>query len=171
MITKLANLMRLIVVSSVFTGIWLILTEANLQSAVLGVFFVAASIGAWHYLGGIKSPNRQQISVFKLPYFIMYFVGQSFLGGLETARIAFKRKLSLTTEFIDYEFHTLSSGTAVSFFVNAVSLIPGSLVAIRAENHIVVHVLEKNEKTLKGLSECETQVCKLFDIRIKSDVF
>ena len=92
---------RLFFTIILFTVIWLIFTEFDFRSFIIGVFFIAAAavMASWLFSQQSKGRNNYtSIQLIAIPRFILFFILQSILGGIDTAKRAFSKHLNILTE-------------------------------------------------------------------------
>lgn len=153
-------------VGLILLGFWLLLTNGDVYSFVVGIFFIPLAI----YVSIILSRHTESIALktsiklTKIPSFALFFIIQSFKGGIDTALRAFAKPLNIKPEFIHYHIHSVPSGPPMNLFMNIVSLLPGSVSVIREKRGVLVHVLAKNENTLHEMCACEKAICELFGV-------
>lgn len=148
----------------VLAAVWAILTQGSLSSWVVGLpavlFCVLAvralpSEGSWHWvpLGAVT--------------FVLFFVCQSFLSGLQVARLALRPRILLSPTLLYYDIRLPSSPARV-FFANSVSLLPGTLSCILTDELLVVHVLTAHPSVEPSLHALEQRVAHLFDVTLRT---
>ncbi len=121
---------------------------------------VIGGVGVHAGLGG-RQPGR--IRVRGAVRFIPWFLVQSVRGGVDVARRALSPSLPLAPGFVTYPVR-LGAGPARTFFVNCISLLPGTFSAeLREEGAAIrVHVLAEADAVPARLREVEGQVARLF---------
>jgi multicomponent Na+:H+ antiporter subunit E len=120
---------------------WLLLTGGDPGGLAPGVVVVTAA--AW--LAGRLSPSGTRRSAGRrrasgLARFVPYFLWHSLRGGADVAWRALHPRLPLAPRFETYGIR-LSEGTSRVFFVNVVSLLPGTLSAELEGAELRVHVI------------------------------
>lgn len=161
------NFKYLILSTSVLTAVWLVLVEFDLASVIVGVLFVSLAL-AIHLR--LKKQQSQDVRVDTplrlavLPRFILFFIVQSIVGGLDTAKRAFSPALNISPVFVRYKMQFLTIGINSTLFVNLVSLLPGSLIVLQEEDGILVHVLSINGNTQQDIAKCEKIVADLMGV-------
>ncbi|WP_018981347.1 Na+/H+ antiporter subunit E [Salinimonas chungwhensis] len=127
----------------VFYGLlWLILTEASLASWLFGAItaLLAALIHKKFHISG----NQHRLSLAHLSalvHLVGYFIWESLKGGIYTARLAFQSQ-PCASEYLFHYYTELRSERANFFFVQMISLMPGTLGVTIRENHVLVHALD-----------------------------
>lgn len=136
--------------------LWWVLSGGRASSWIIGVPTIALAL--W-VMGAAPQPHRWQLSFAGLLRFIPYFILQSVRGGIDVARRAYSPRLPLDPQMIDFPLH-LPPGPAQIFFLNSVSLLPGTLSADLCGTTLKVHVLDY--KVDPQLDQLETRVARLF---------
>jgi len=136
--------------------LWWVLTGGRPSSWIIGVPTIALAL--WVMSSAPQSPTWQ-ISFVGLIRFIPYFLLQSVRGGIDVAHRAYSMSLPLDPQIIDFPLN-LPAGRAQIFFLNSVSLLPGTLSANLVGTTLKVHVLD--HKVDPRLNQLEFQVARLF---------
>ena len=139
-------------------GLWWLLVGNELDSWVIGVPSVVAAVWASAALRGME-PSR--LSLVGLAQFIPFFLWHSLRGGVDVARRLFQRRMPLQPSLIHYQTQHLQ-GRARLFFVNIVSLLPGTLSTQFDTQGMTVHVLDDTLPVADELAALEAQVAKMF---------
>lgn len=143
---------------AVLAALWWLLADGNPASWLVGVPAVAAAAWAAHALGG---GHTRGLSVTGLARFAPFFLWESLRGGLDVVARTLAPRPAIDPGFIDYPL-TLTSPTARVFFVNCVSLVPGTLAAELDGDRVVVHVLARGSDPVAGLKALEAAVAGVF---------
>jgi len=142
-------------------ALWLALNGADHRSWIIGAPVVC--LAAWVSLR-MRPAARWRLSPLGAVAFAVYFVRESFLGGLDVARRAFAPRLDLAPAL--RSFHPrLPEGTPRLFLSAVISLLPGTAVVEIAEDHLLVHVLADSPKIDGELRALEDRVAALFGLR------
>ena len=171
--SSVVNFKTLVLTIFVFTTVWLIFTEFDFNSLIIGIFFVsiAVAMNLW-----LRNFDKQQgniqpsIRLLVVPKFLLFFIIQSIIGGLDTAKRAVSPSLEIVPSFIKYQMRFLSIGVNSNLFINLVSLLPGSLIVLQEDDGILVHVLSQNQAIQEDIAKCERIVADLYGIDSSSDV-
>ena len=149
-----------------FSGLWLLLTDAVPVSWTIGV--IAVPIATYLSLSLFAVPNgdaspRLQLSFSGLLLFIPYFTLQSLRGGWDTAWRVLHPQLPVDPGVRYYALRYLPHGPARAFFMNVVSLLPGSLsVEETNDGQLLIHILSAGNFKRGELRLCERRVAALF---------
>ena len=144
----------------IFLVIWWVITEGNQASWWIGLpaVFLAVIISI------ILIPATI-INWYELFKFIPYFIIRSFGGGIDVARRALHPKLPIVPALIDYPLR-LPIGLPQVFFINTVSLLPGTLIADLQGDTLKVHVLDETSGFIDEIRSVELSVAKIFAVTL-----
>jgi len=146
----------------VLAGLWALLTEARGDSWIVGgPVVLAASLVARH----LAPRDRWGWSVIGLLGFGPRFVRSSIVGGIDVAWRSMHPRLPIDPQMIAYPLR-LPAGTARTFFMNVVNLLPGTLSADVAKDVLTVHVMDVNQPMQRELVTLEDAVAKMFAMRL-----
>lgn len=140
----------------VFALLWWILTAGAVESWLVGVPVVLIATLVSMALLPVFSWSLTGVVCF-----VPFFVWQSLRGGVDVAWRAFHPRMPITPGLIEYPLH-LSPGLPRVFFVNTVSLLPGSLCAELGVDCLIVHVLDTRKNDLSELMMVEQAVARMF---------
>jgi multicomponent Na+:H+ antiporter subunit E len=125
------------------SGVWLLLTDGKPAALGFGFTFVLCATVASYLLRRIKKQRISQtdtfVNIIKLPKFIIYFLWQSFKGGIGVAKEALSSRISVKPGFYIYLYQFLQPNQVQEIFINMVSLLPGSLSAERTYPSLEPH--------------------------------
>jgi len=149
---------RIIFRIMILMGIWLLFTGWSFWSWVVGIPVVIAALTAYRFLPEIPAFNMHLVGAV---YFLIYFVKQSFFGGIDVAWRAFHPRCPLSPGLIRHDVQ-LTNDFAVVVFANTISLLPGTLSVGLQGKQVTVHALDRSNEIRKSLSLLEFRVAKLF---------
>ncbi|MBM9604865.1 Na+/H+ antiporter subunit E [Desulfopila inferna] len=149
-----ALLFRLIL----FSIIWWGLSEGRIPYLLPPALFVIMAAGVSMFS---VPPGKWTIRLLAVPEFIVFFLIQTFLAGLEVAFRAFHPRLPLETGLISYT-PGLSRQSAKIFLVWIISLLPGTASISFEENRVLIHVLDTEQVHQEKLLAIEKRVASLF---------
>jgi len=146
---------------------WLRLLRLALVNALLwwvlaggawGFGVVAVALATWI---GLLMPAAEPVryTLAGALRFAGYFLLQSVLGGVDVARRAFSPAMPLQLTWLRYRLR-LRGAPARTLFINAISLLPGTLSAELEGDIVLVHGL--TPESLQELATLETRVGGLF---------
>ncbi|MBW6509077.1 MAG: Na+/H+ antiporter subunit E [Desulfuromonadales bacterium] len=141
--------------------LWWVLTGGRASSWIIGVPTIALAL--W-VMEAAPQTHPWRISFAGLLRFIPYFLLQSLRGGIDVARRAYSPRLPLDPQIIDFPLN-LPPGPAQVFFLNSVSLLPGTLSADLNGTTLKVHLLD--HKIDPQLDQLETRVAALFKCSLR----
>jgi multicomponent Na+:H+ antiporter subunit E len=105
------------------------------------------------------------ISWYELLKFAPIFIFRSLTGGIDVARRALHPKLPICPALIEYPLR-LSNGLPRVFFINTVSLMPGTLVADANGDTLKVHVLDETGEFIDEMRSIEQTIAKIFVVTL-----
>lgn len=152
---------------TLFILLWLLLTQGDMNSWLIGAFVVPlATCCALHVFPKDTTKHhcehwsRRPLSLIR---FIPFFLEQSLKGGWESALYAIHPGREVKPGVIRYQM-LLPPGSARLFFINVVSLLPGTVSAYLCRDTIAIHVLDRQADNAEALRRCEMKVAQLFDL-------
>ena len=150
---------RLLLTGLVFGAIWLILAGPEDPSSwIIGLPAVVAA--AWCY--DALSPGRgSRLSVSGLAKLVPVFFWESFKGGIDVARRVVGPRVNVDPGFFDYRLEVKQPSARV-FFVDLVSLLPGTLSADMQGDTLTVHTLDQSADAVAELQRLEQLVAAVF---------
>lgn len=156
---RIPNLLRALLFRLVlYTVLWWGLSEGRLPSILPALGFIVLTTGVSF---SCIPPGRWNIRVTALPGFLIFFLVQTFLAGMDVARRAFHPQLPLAPDVVAYTLQ-LPRQSAKIFFVWTVSLLPGTASVALEENQVLIHVLDKHQAQQDKLQSIEERIARLF---------
>lgn len=140
-----------------FSLAWIVLTGADGPSWILGGPAVLAAV----LVSLLLSSSPSSMSIVGAVRFIPFFVGQSWLSGIDVMRRALSPRLLINPGLITYKT-SLPAGPPLVFFVNAISLLPGTLSADLEGSLVTVHTIDVEMPTWASMEKLEFRVALLF---------
>lgn len=150
-----------------FASLWVVLTRADPLSWILGGPAVLAASWASARL----TPKRPAIPARwpwlhldprQLPGFLGFFLLASLRGGLDVAGRILARPPAIVPGFLTYRTTLRHSGARV-FFLNLISLLPGTLSAdLDAPDQLVIHTLDQTADNAAELARLERRIAALW---------
>lgn len=157
----------------IFTLLWILLTQGNIGSWVIGILVVpfATWCAVRLFFSSYQTDQSQReypprLRVSAWLSFIPFFLEQSFKGGLESALFAIHPQKHTTPVFIDYTTR-LTSDRAKLFFINLISLLPGTVSARWQDDKLTIHALDRSANHHQALCQCEQRIAALFGLELK----
>ena len=140
------------------TALWLIVSEGDIGSLVVGVplSVLAAAVSVRLYPEPLP-----RLSPSGFARFAGFFMVHSVLGGIDVAARAFRPSMPLQPDNVTYTMQ-LEGLAARILFVNTVSLLPGTLSAQLNDRELLVHVLDCSRPVHDELRVVEQRIGDLF---------
>jgi len=143
-------------------GAWWMLTAPEGGGRMAGVVAVLLGVLLHAALGGSRRVRLRPVGLIS---FLPFFVDQSVRGGVDVARRAMAPGLPVSPGFIDYRVG-LPEGPSMAFFVNCISLLPGTFSAQLEGRVIRVHLLARSGEVVERLDALEKKVAGLFGVEV-----
>lgn len=157
---------RNVLVLVLLSLVWALLTQLNLPAVLIAIPFVALAVAAFHKL---KPQVYARIHWQLLPEFFLWFMVQSALGGIDVARRTLRPRMVLQPGYLEYAIR-LPAGTARTFFINCVSLLPGTLSVSGVGSSLVLHALDIDAGVIGQTELTEQRVARLFGIGLAGEI-
>ncbi|MCG7535097.1 Na+/H+ antiporter subunit E [Pseudoalteromonas sp. OOF1S-7] len=163
----------LLIRAVIFSALWLLLTKGAWSSWLIGIVVVPVSVWMSMRLFN-SSPSTAgrnvrsvtgQLHYDRLLRLLPYFLLNSLKGGIQTARLAFSRRIEMRPGTVAYSVR-LPSGYTQLWFIHLISLLPGTLSARLEGGQLLIHMLEVNESNYRDVIDCEQKIAYLFDLDI-----
>ena len=138
--------------------LWWVIAGSEPNSWLIGI---PAVLMAGYYGQRLAAPERSGPSVVGFLTFAPFFLWQSLLGGLDVARRVLPRRMRIAPGFQRYEVR-LKNPAARVFFLDSISLLPGTLSADLRGGIIEVHALDARNDLAPELADLERRVGRLF---------
>ncbi len=120
--------------------LWWIITQGRTDAWLIGLPAVALAAMASVHLGPATLPR---LSLSGLAGFIVLFLRESLLGGLDVARRTLAPHLRIQPGFRSYRLR-LSEPSARVLMTNCISLLPGTLAARLDGDRVELHLLDES---------------------------
>lgn len=141
---------------SLFTALWLLLTEGAAGAVWLGLPVIAVALYA-----SVRLVPVVGLRPLGLLRFVPLFVWRSLGGAWDVALRALRPGRPLAPGLARYET-TLPDGLPRIFFANVISLLPGTLCADVEGSTLQVHLLDDSPGALASLASLEDGIAGLF---------
>jgi len=148
----------MLVVPGLVAGFWWLLSGGGLTSWLIGVPVVLAA--SWS-LQRLRSADAGSISMSGLLRFIPLFLWGSLRGGIDVGMRTLAPRMRIRPGIIVYRT-LLQSIAARVFFMNSVSLLPGTLVADFNHDQLTVHMLDDSIDPEDELRRMEQAVLRIY---------
>ncbi|HKK93998.1 MAG TPA: Na+/H+ antiporter subunit E [Longimicrobiales bacterium] len=123
---------------------------------------VGVGVGMILYVG-LGGRSRTRPSLRGIVRFSPWFMGQLFRAGIDVSRRALAPSLPVDPDLIEYRIG-LPEGIPRIFFVNSISLLPGTFSARLAPDRVTVHRLAPDVASEATLRRLEEHVAALFGV-------
>lgn len=160
-------LCRSIVWMLVSALLWIMINEADTESWLVGgpTVLVAGLLSALvppqrATPGGIPSPMA-------LAGFLPFFVRASIAGAWDVAVRALRPRMGVHPGFVTYELR-LPPGPARVFFLDIITLLPGTLSVDVGGNRAIVHALDAKSLEMAELIALEARAGKVFGLELEA---
>lgn len=140
--------------------VWWVQSFPRTDAWLVGTLAVAAGVLLHMGLGGRQAPFPRPRGVLA---FAPFFLDRMVRGGLDVSRRALAPSLPLDPDFIRYRTR-LPPGLVRVFFINAISLLPGTFSAGVDDDQITVHRLDPALAPEDTLETLEEKVAGLFGL-------
>ncbi|MCF8057303.1 MAG: Na+/H+ antiporter subunit E [Desulfocapsa sp.] len=149
----------------VFSLLWFALAGSNKASWGMGIPAVLCATALSLMLA---SPFPLRISLTCALRFIPFFLRQSFSGALDVMRRALSFQQLLDPGLISYTT-LLPEGSSRIFFVNSISLLPGTLSAELNGNRVTIHTIDQGLPIWANIQRLEYHVAALMCISLQRE--
>lgn len=139
-------------------GLWWVLTDGSAGSWLIGLPALASAVWVHRRL---NAGPRVRVSPAVMLRFVPYFLWQSLRGGVDVALRTLAPRLRVRPGFCRYRI-SLDTLPARVFFVNCLSLLPGTLAADLEGEWVEVHALNTGLDLRSELARLERMVAALF---------
>lgn len=150
-------LLRILIRIVIFSLVWHILAGLDLLSWIIGV---PAVLLATLLSLKLTASSRLNIRLTGIIRFVPFFLHQSFRGAIDVMRRALSFRQLLDPGLVSY-ITLLPDGSARIFFVNVISLLPGTLSAELRGNKVVIHTLDRGLPVWKNIQRLEYLIALL----------
>jgi multicomponent Na+:H+ antiporter subunit E len=147
----------------VFSFLWFALAGSDKASWIIGI---PAVLFASTLSLVLASSSPLRISPACALRFIPFFLHQSFYGGIDVMRRALSFQQLLDPGLVSY-ITLLPEGSARIFFVNSISLLPGTLSAKLHGNRVTIHTLDRGLAVWANIQKLEYHVAALMCIALE----
>jgi multicomponent Na+:H+ antiporter subunit E len=144
------------------TVLWWVLTGGHTASWIVGIPVVVLATGASL---GLRSHELWKWRLAGLARFFPVFVWQSLRAGFQVAILAFHPRCPLAPGLLTYHLR-LPVGPSRIFFMNTMSLSPGSVSADLKGDRLIIHVLDEQFLDREEWQSLESLVADLFGVQL-----
>jgi multicomponent Na+:H+ antiporter subunit E len=135
-----------------------VLAGPDIGSWIVGAPAVLAALWIARRESGGGAPGW---SVWGFVQFFPYFLWESFRGGIDVARRVIGCRVDVDPGYHSYLLALARPGARV-FFLDVVSLLPGTLSADIEGDRLLVHMLDRRQDPSRELARLERRVAAVF---------
>lgn len=143
-----------------YSLVWGMLTGFDSASWILG--FPTVLLAVWVSLR-LSPPSGCSLSLAGLCSFIPFFLRQSALSGIDVMRRTLSPRLLVNPGLVFYTTY-LPQGFARIFFVNTISLLPGTLSADLTDNRVTIHTIDRELPIWANIQNLELRIAVLLRV-------
>ncbi len=138
---------------------WWIAAEGNFAAWPLALIGIGAATAASLWL--LPPSTTQHIAFTRLPAFLVFFIGQSLLGGVQVARLAFQPRSALQPGLLELPM-TLPAGLPRLLLTATLGLMPGTLGVRLGTSTLRIHVLDTSLPIRQHADVLAGHIARLF---------
>ena len=153
-----SNALQMLIVPGLLAALWWLLSGGALSSWLIGVPVVLAA--SWS-LQRLRSAHAGSISMTGLLRFLPLFLWESLRGGIDVVMRTLVPRMRIRPGLVVYSTR-LQSEAARVFFINSVSLLPGTLAADFNGNQLTIHMLDDSIDPEDELRRLEQAVLRIY---------
>lgn len=154
---------RNLVTVALLSGLWLLLTDGDPTSWIIGVPVILGAYLTMRRLGSVHTALHTALpSLLGVLYFMPFFLWESLRGGVDVALRTLTPRMRVDPGFCSYPIR-LQRHEARLLFANCVSLLPGTLAADLVNNdRLTIHLLDTSADSMKELQRLERAVGRVY---------
>jgi multicomponent Na+:H+ antiporter subunit E len=145
---------------------WLVLVQADTRSPGLAIATILAAGAAGAAMGTGRGWSIRPTGALR---FVPFFIWVSLHGAFDVVARAFAWRRPLAPQLVEFRPRLDSSTPSGVFFLEIVSLLPGTLCADIVGDQITVHVIDRSRPNLKMLRRLEERVAAVFGVELPAD--
>lgn len=143
---------------ALFGCLWLLLSGGNMASWPFGLG--TTLLATWlHMHLPARQPRRLRFA--SIIRFLPYFIGLSFLSGVDVMRRVLHPRLPIDPALVDYSFIIDHEGGRI-LLANCVSLLPGTISARFRHDKLLIHSLDKRLPVVETVRDLERRIAALY---------
>lgn len=150
--------------AGVFATLWWILAEGSFLAWGVGLASVVLALIASLIL---LPPAPSRLSLLGAASFLVFFLLQSFSGGVQVARMALRPRPDLRPAVLDIPLR-LPEGGARLLLAATLNLLPGTLSAGLEGGHLRMHVLDQRFPSESAVRAVETRIARLLSLSMQA---
>lgn len=144
--------------TTVFSVLWLILSEGRVDGLVLGSIAVQFATATSYVLIPAGAGGVSPVGLLR---FIVFFILNSWRGGLQVAVQALRGPAALRPALLEISLQRFANGNDI-LLVNALSLLPGTLSVELENGTLCLHVLDERLPVLADLRALASSISQLY---------
>lgn len=137
---------------------WVVLTRSDPTSWIVGGPAVLLAAGLSLLLA---PPSRWELSLTGAARFLLFFLHQSILGGVDVMRRALSPRPLVNPGLVSFATF-LPAGAPRILLVNTISLLPGTLSADLKKDTVLIHTINKDLPIWSNIQNLEGRIAVLF---------
>jgi len=141
-----------------FALLWLVIAGEDPGAWIIGL--PAVFLATYYSMRLARRPSSP-VSIPAVLRFIPYFLWQSLRGSLDVALRVMRPVMRIAPGFQRYRIHLLDPHARV-FFLDSISLLPGTLSADMRDGFIEIHALDAGIDLTPELADLERRIARLF---------
>ena len=138
--------------------VWLVLAQGDLTSWPVGAAAVILTVSVAR---AFATPSLRGLRFLGAARFLLFFLWESGVSGVQVARLAVQPRLSLRPGLVRFQSRLPDESSRV-FFGNIISLLPGTLTCGFEGATMTIHVLDRGPFRPQELRRLEERVAGIF---------
>lgn len=152
------GLRSVVVRTLLFASAWLALAGADPSSWIIGIPAIALATFAAMHLGGQQNDRLRLLGAIR---FVPFFLIESVRGGMDVASRVMRPRMRIAPGLSTYRMRLIGPNARI-FFLDSISLLPGTLSADMRGAQVHVHALDIGDDIGASLERLERRVADLF---------
>lgn len=145
-----------------FTAVWFVVVEADMESWLFGAAFIAVATVASLRLTPVRQWRVRPMAALR---YAAFFAHQSVAGGFDVAMRAIRPSMPIDPDLLRYRLR-LEPDHARVLLADTVSLLPGTLSAGIEGDSLMMHVLDCGLEVEASTRSVEERIADLFGIEL-----
>lgn len=143
---------------ALFGCLWLFLSGGNMASWPFGLG--TTLLATWLHMR-LSARQTRRLRLAAIIRFVPYFIGLSFLSGVDVMRRVLHPRLPIDPALVDYPFIISHKGGRI-LLANCVSLLPGTISAQFQPDTLLIHSLDKRLPVVETVRDLERRIAALY---------
>jgi multicomponent Na+:H+ antiporter subunit E len=145
--------------------LWIVLVDGDLRAPALAAAIV---IGAAATSTALRTGRPWRLRLGGALRFVPLFLWSAAVGGFDVALRAFRPGPPIAPDLLAYHLRLEADRAPATFFVNLISLLPGTLCAEVEGARLRLHVVDRNQPVEDRLRTLEGAVAAMFGVSTKA---